>query len=65
MTDRELRLAQFIRDACLESAAVAYNDAKMSGLCEEGGIEAALDSIRSIDIEALISMSEGKLPDNE
>lgn len=64
MTDRELKLAQIIRDACLESAATAYNDAKMSGLCEEGGIEAALDAIRSIDIEAVALFSEGEFSDN-
>lgn len=65
MTDRELKLAQNIRDACLESAAAAYNDAKMSGLCEEGGIEAALDAIRSLDVESLAAVGEREFPYKE
>ncbi len=53
MTERERKLAETIRNACLESARHAYNNAKLSGLCEEGGIEVALDAIRALDIQSL------------
>lgn len=47
-------LAESVRAASLEAARRAYEDAALSGLCEEGRIEAALDAIRALDLEALL-----------
>ena len=49
------RLAEAIRAACLNAARQAYENAGISGLCEEGRWECAVDAIRSLDIEAVIA----------
>jgi len=48
------KLAEAVRAAGLDAARRAYDDAAMSGLCEAGRIEAALDAIRALDITALV-----------
>jgi hypothetical protein len=48
------RLAEAIRQVCLRAALAGYEDASMSGLCHEGAWECAIDSIRSLDINALL-----------
>ncbi len=53
--DLKRRLAEAVRDACLKAARDAYENAGVSGLCEEGRWECALDAIRSLDIEAVIT----------
>jgi len=53
--DLKQRLAEAVRDACLKAAREAYENAGVSGLCEEGRWECALDAIRSLDIEAVIT----------
>jgi hypothetical protein len=47
-------LARRIRDACLEAALQAYEDAGMQGLCAEGRWEAAVSALRMLDIAALV-----------
>jgi len=49
------RLAEAVREACLNAARQAYENAGVSGLCEEGRWECAVDAIRSLDIESVIS----------
>jgi hypothetical protein len=49
-----LRLAQSIRDACIAAAKQGYENAAMSGLCEEGALEAAISAIHMVDLEAAI-----------
>jgi len=53
--DLKRRLAEAVRDACLKAAREAYENTGISGLCEEGRWECALDAIRSLDIEAVIA----------
>jgi hypothetical protein len=48
------QLAVTVRDACLKAAREAYENAGISGLCEEGRWECAVNAIRSLDIEAVI-----------
>lgn len=48
------KLAEAVRAASLDAARRAYDDAAMSGLCEAGRIEAALDAIRALDVAALV-----------
>lgn len=54
MTPDKWMLAEAVRAASLDAARRAYDDAAMSGLCEAGRIETALDTIRALDIAALV-----------
>ena len=44
-----------VRDACVQAALAAYEDAAMSGLCHEGAWECAVDAMRSLNVERLIA----------
>ena len=48
------RLAITIRAACVKAALEGYEQAAMDGLCHEGAFEAAIDAIRSLDIDAIL-----------
>ena len=62
MNQREVqrRLAEAVRAACGKAAQEAYENAGISGLCEEGRWECALDAIRALDLEAVIN----EMPDD-
>ena len=47
-------LAKRIRDACLEAVLQAYEDAGVQGLCAEGRWEAAVGSLRTLDLAPLL-----------
>jgi hypothetical protein len=53
------RLAEAVRTACLEAALRAYEDAGISGLCEEGRWECAVQAIQGVDLTALIKQADG------
>ena len=53
--ESQRRLAEAGRDACRKAAQEAYENAGISGLCEEGRWECAISAIRSLDLEAVIS----------
>jgi hypothetical protein len=53
--DSKYQLVETVRDACLKAARDAYENAGISGLCEEGRWECALSAISSLDIEAVIA----------
>ena len=53
--DLKRRLAEVVREACLKAARDAYENAGISGLCEEGRWECAVNAIRSLEIEAVIA----------
>ena len=57
MTERDSkrRLAEAVRQACLNAARAGYENAGISGLCEEGRWECALDALRALDLEAVIA----------
>ncbi len=44
-----------MRDACGKAAQEAYENAGISGLCEEGRWECAISAIRALDLEAVIN----------
>ena len=52
---RNTRSYEAVRDACLKAAREAYDNAGISGLCEEGRWECAVAAIRSLDLEAVIA----------
>lgn len=53
------RLAEAVREACLNVARQAYENAGISGLCEEGRWECAVDAIRSLDLGPVIGSFAG------
>jgi len=61
----ETSLAEAIRTACLEAALRAYEDAGISGLCEEGRWECAVQAIKGVDLTALIKQASGSPDRNE
>jgi hypothetical protein len=58
--ESQRRLAEAVRDACGKAAQEAYENAGISGLCEEGRWECAVAAIRSLDLESVIN----RLPDD-
>ncbi len=48
-------VAAAVRDACLQAALAAWEDAGMSGLCAEGRWERAIDALRSLDLEQAVA----------
>ena len=53
----QLKLAAAVRTACLEAALRAYEDAGISGLCEEGRWECAVQAIKGVDLSALVKQA--------
>ncbi len=51
----DVKLAEAVRKACLEAAREGFREASMSGLCQEGAMEAATGSIQTLDLERIIS----------
>jgi pentatricopeptide repeat protein len=48
-------LAEAVRTACVETALLAYEDAGLRGLCQEGRWEHALAAIRRLDLRKMTS----------
>jgi hypothetical protein len=46
-------LAEAVRQACIQAALAAYEDAGISGLCAEGRWEAAIGAMQSLDVKQL------------
>jgi hypothetical protein len=53
LSDEQCRLAEAVRQACLQAALAGYEDARMSGLCYEGAWECAIDAIRTLKLETV------------
>jgi len=51
MTRERVTEAERVRQACIRAALEAYESAGMSGLCEEGRWEAAVDAMRRLDLD--------------
>ena len=61
MMDEPLQIAEVVRQACLTAALRAYEDAGLSGLCQEGRWECAVDAIRALPLRPLLQgRSEGQ-----
>lgn len=54
-TDDKRRIAEAIRQACIEAALEGYESAGISGLCHEGAWENAISAIRRLDLEGIIN----------
>lgn len=54
------RIAEAVRQACVEAALTAYEDAGMDGLCHEGRWECAVDAMRALNVAAIVEWLESK-----
>jgi hypothetical protein len=54
-SDRRYELAEAVRRACLEAAMTAYEDAGISGLCEDGRWECAIQAMKTLDLSTVIT----------
>jgi hypothetical protein len=48
------RIAQVVKDACLQAALEGYEFAAIRGLCREGAWEAAISAIKMLDVETIL-----------
>ena len=55
--DERLQIAESVRQACIEAALRAYEDAGLSGLCHEGRWEYAVEMMRGLDLRPLVNVS--------
>lgn len=53
-TSEGLRIAEAVRAACIAAVKEGYESASISGLCEEGALEAALSALHMLDLEAVL-----------
>lgn len=49
------RVAEAVRKACIAAALDAHEQAGISGLCQEGRWEAAIEAVRSLDLAAVLA----------
>lgn len=52
--------AEMIRDACISAAKEGFMDASMSGLCNEGAVEAAISAIQNLDLAKILASEKDK-----
>ena len=57
------RIAEAVRQACIEAALTVYEDAGINGLCHEGRWECAVDAMRALNVAAIVEQVKG-LPGN-
>jgi hypothetical protein len=56
-------LAEAVRAACVETAVLAYEDAGLRGLCQDGRWEHALAAIRHLDLRTVTSADATRAAD--
>lgn len=57
---QQRQTAEAVRAACVQAALDGYERAGLSGLCEAGRWEMAVDSIQSLDLNAVVrELSQG------
>ena len=54
MKEQKDTLTEIIREECVKEFIRAYEEAGIKGLCEDGRIEYAVDSVRSLDLKKII-----------
>jgi hypothetical protein len=53
-----------VRQACIDAAVQAYEDAGVLGLCEEGRWEAAVSALRTVELTPLLPEFKHASPDS-
>ncbi len=59
-TEKQRKLAESVREAVLRAALEGYEQAGLAGMCDEGRWEMAVDSMRSLNLDALVEKAKGK-----
>lgn len=49
-----LEIARIVRNACVKAALNGYEQAQIAGLCQEGAWEVAVDTMRTLDLGAVV-----------
>ncbi len=49
------RAAELVREECTKEFIRAYEEAGIKGLCEDGRIEYAVDSVRSLNLQKILA----------
>ena len=58
-----IEIAQAVRSACVTAALDGYEQAQISGLCQEGAWEVAVDAMRMLDLRKVLqAMTEDQPP---
>lgn len=57
----DVEVAAAVREACVEAALAAYENARMDGLCRDGAWEAAVSALRMLDVDRIVA----QMSDNE
>jgi hypothetical protein len=52
--EAKLQIATATRAACLKTLLESYEFAKMSGMCQEGAWEFAIDQLKQLDVEKIL-----------
>jgi hypothetical protein len=52
--DAHLQTAEMVRQACIDAALQAYEEAGVSGLCHKGRWEYAVDAMRGLPLRPLV-----------
>lgn len=52
--------AEIIREACISAAREGFMDASISGLCNEGAVEAAISAIQNLDLTKVLADQKDK-----
>jgi hypothetical protein len=53
--EQQHRIAKAVQALCIATAIRAYEDAGLSGLCQEGRWEYAVDAMRGLDFTTLLA----------
>lgn len=48
-------IAEKVRSACVKAAKEGFRDASISGLCQDGAMEAAVSAIQTLDLNKIVS----------
>lgn len=47
-------IAERVRNACVNAAKEGFRDASISGLCQDGAMEAAVSAIQTLDLDKIV-----------
>lgn len=61
-TNEHRRIAEAVRAACIAAVPEGYQQALMSGLCDEGALEVAISAVRTVDLDAVIATMPVHVP---
>ncbi len=48
------QIAEKVKEACIQATREGFQNASMSGLCNEGAIEAAVSAIQNLNIQKIL-----------